>query len=311
MAQPANEFDSYDMVGIREDLSDLIFDISPTDTPMLSAIGKVKATQTLHEWQTDALAAAAANAHIEGDDSAADALTATTRLKNSTQIFKKTRLVSGTARAVDAAGREDELDYQVAKGMKEIKRDVEKAITGETGRVVGDNATARKLRGAESWIVTNESRGATGADGSDLAAPTDGTQRAFTETLLKTVAKSVYTEGGEPDILMVGPFNKQIASGFTGGATRFDNSEDKKVVAAVDVYVSDYGTYKIVPNRFSRDRTALLLQTDMWKVAVLRPITREKLAKTGDSDKVQLVWELTLECRNEKANGVVADLLTS
>jgi len=299
------------MVGIREDLSDLIFDISPTDTPMLTAIGKTKATQTLHEWQSDSLAAAASNAHIEGDDSTADSLTATTREKNSTQILKKTRLVSGTSRVVDAAGREDELDYQVAKGMKEMKRDLEKDITGPNGRVAGNSTTARKLRGFESWIVTNDSRGATGADGSDLAAPTDGTQRAFTETLLKAVIKSAYTEGGEPDVLMVGPFNKQVASGFTGGATRFDNSEDKKLVAAVDVYVHDYGSLKIVPNRFSRDRSALLIQTDMWKLAVLRPITKEKLAKTGDSDKVQLVWEVTLESRNEKSSGIVADLTTS
>lgn len=281
------------------------------DTPFLSAIGKTKATQTLHEWQSDSLAAAASNAHIEGDDSTADALTATTREKNSTQILKKTRLVSGTSRAVDAAGREDELDYQVAKGMKEMKRDLEKDITGPNGRVAGNAATARKLRGFESWIVTNDSRGATGADGSDAAAPTDGTQRAFTETLLKSVIKLAYTEGGEPDVLMVGPFNKQVASGFTGGATRFDNSEDKKLVAAVDIYVHDYGSLKIVPNRFSRDRSALLIQTDMWKLAVLRPITKEKLAKTGDSDKVQLVWECTLESRNEKSSGVVADLTTS
>lgn len=290
----------------------MIWNISPTDTPILSSIGKTKATQTLHEWQSDALAAAStANAHIEGDDSTADALTATTREKNSTQIFKKVRLVSGTSQAVDTAGREDELDYQVAKGMKEIKRDVEATIAGSQGRVAGNSTTARKLRSIESWIVTNDSRGATGADGSDLAAPTDGTQRAFTETLLKAVHKLCYTEGGDPDTLYVGPFNKQVASGFTGGATRFDNSEDKKLVATVDLYVGDFGQFKIVCNRFSRDRSALLLQTDMWKLAVLRPITREKLAKTGDADKVQLVWEATLESRNEKASGIVADLTTS
>lgn len=277
----------------------------------MTAIGKTKATQTLHEWQTDALAAAAANAHIEGDDSSSDALTATTREKNSTQILKKTRLVSGTARVVDAAGREDELDYQVAKGMKEMKRDLEKAITSEAGRVAGNSTTARELRGYECWITTNGSYGAGGSDGADTTDVTDGTQRAFTETLLKAEIKSVYTQGGDPDVLMVGPFNKQVASGFTGGATRFDNSEDKKLVAAVDVYVSDYGSFKIVPNRFQRDRTALLMQTDMWKLAVLRPITREKLAKTGDSDKVQLVWEVTLEARNEKSSGKIADLTTS
>lgn len=311
MAQPTNTYDSYDQIGIREDLSDLIFDISPTDTPFLSSIGKTKATQTLHEWQTDALAAAASNAHIEGDDSTADALTATTRLKNSTQILKKVRLVSGTSRVVDTAGREDELDYQIAKGMKEMKRDLEKDLTGPAGRVAGNSTTARKMRGYECWITTSGSYGAGGSDGADTTDVTDGTQRVFTETMLKTEIKNCFTEGGEPDVLMVGPFNKQVASGFTGGATRFDNSEDKKLVAAVEVYVSDYGSFKIVPNRFQRDRTGLLIQTDMWKLAVLRPITREKLAKTGDSDKVQLVWECTLESRNEKSSSKIADLTTS
>lgn len=297
---------------MREDLSSMIWDISPLETPIISSIGKTKATQTLHEWQSDALAAASSsNAHIEGDDSTADALTATTRERNSTQILKKVRLVSGTSQAVDAAGREDELDYQVAKGMKEIKRDMEAIVSGPQGRVAGNSTTAREMRGIENWLTTNDSRGSGGTQGSDTVDVTDGTQRAFTETLLKAVHKLAYTEGGDPDTLYVGPFNKQVASGFTGGTTKQIDSAEKKLVATVDLYVGDFGQFKIVCNRFSRDRSALLLQTDMWKLATLRPLHREKLAKTGDSDKVQLVWEATLESRNEKASAIVADLTTS
>lgn len=221
------------------------------------------------------------------------------------------RLVSGTSQAVDTAGREDELDYQVAKGMKEIKRDLEAIVSGPQGRVAGSSAAAREMRGIEAWITTNDDRGATGVQGADTTDVVDGTQRAFTETLLKTVHKLAYTQGGDPDMLVLGPFNKQVASGFTGGATKEIDVSGKKLVSAVDLYVGDFGQFKIVCDRFTRDRSALLLQTDMWKLAVLRPLTREKLAKTGDSDKVQLVWEATLESRNEKASAIVADLTTS
>lgn len=311
MAVPTNTHKTYEQIGVREDLSDLIFDVSPTATPCLSAFGKTKATQTLHEWQTDALAAAAVNAHLEGDDAAANAAIPTVREKNGTQILKKVRFVSGTSQAVDAAGRQNEMNLQVTKGMKEIKRDLEKALTGQQGRVVGAAGTAREMRGIENWIVTNVVSGAGYVTGSDIVAVTDGTQVAFDENKLKSVWKSVYTNGGDPDMLSVGPFNRQVASSFTGGATKFDKTEDKKLIATVDLYVGDFGSVKIVTNLFQRDRTALLLQTDMWKVATLRGLTRTPLAKTGDSEKVELVWECTLEARNQKASGKIADILTA
>jgi hypothetical protein len=309
MAQPTNTFDTYDQIGIREDLSDLIFNISPTDTPFVTMCKRAKATNTLHEWQTDALAAPnGSNAHIEGDDTTADASTPTARLQNWTQILKKACVVTGTSRQVDTAGREDEMDYQVAKRMKEIKRDLETIATGNQARVVGDSSTARKMRSLEAWYATNDNRGSGGADGTASAAATDGTQRAFTEALLQDVLQKCYTAGGDPDTIMVGPKNKQVASSFNGGATKFDKTEDKKLVTAVDLYVSDFGELKIVPNRFQRERTVHVLQSDMWALAWLRPFVKENLAKTGDNDKAQIVGEVTLESRNEAASGVIADV---
>ena len=314
MAQPADTFSSYDSIGDREDLIDAISDISPTDTPCLTMFGKAKARNTLHEWQTDALAAASAtNAVIEGDDATTDASTATTRLGNYTQISDKVARTTGTQEATNKAGRTSEMAYQMAKRSKELKRDMESSITANNARVAGNDTTARELAGIEAWITTNTSLGGSGADptGDGTDARTDGTQRAFTEAQLKTVLASCWDNGGEPDCLMVGSFNKQKVSGFTGGSTRFDKSEDKKLTAAVDVYASDFGDIKVVPNRFSRSRSALVLQKDMWKVAFLRQYDTVDLAKTGDTERKQLIVEYTLEARNEAASGIIADLTTS
>ena len=313
MAQPSETFDTYDSIGEREDLSDVIYNISPTDTPFLSSASKTQATAVLHEWQTDSLAAAVTNnAVIEGDEATADAITATTRLSNSCQILDKVVTISGTQEAVDKAGRASEIAYQIAKKAKELKRDLESTLTSNNQEVTGGSGTARQMGALGSWIATNDVFGAGGASGSaGNTARTNGTQRAFTEAQLKSVIKSVWNSGGNPQIIMVGPFNKQKLSGFTGNSTRFDAGADATLYTSVDVYASDFGQTQLVPNRFSRDREASVLDMDMWGVAFLRDFTMHELAKTGDTEKRQLLVECTLESRNEAASGMIADLTTS
>jgi hypothetical protein len=314
MAQPTNTFDTYDSVGEREDLSDVIYSISPTDTPFLSSAAKTQATAVLHEWQTDSLASAVTNnAVIEGDEATLDASTATTRLSNSTQIMDKTVVITGTQESVDKAGRASELAYQIAKKAKELKRDMEATITGNIAEVTGGSSTARKMGTLGSWVVTNDDLASDGASGAGAgnAAHTDGTQRAFTEAQLKSVIKSVWNAGGDPSMVMVGPFNKQKLSGFTGNSTRFDAGADATLYTSVDVYASDFGQLQVVPNRFSRDRDAYVLDMEYWGIAFLRDFSMHELAKTGDSEKRQLLVEATLESRNEGASGLVADLTTS
>ena len=313
MAQPTNTFDTYDSIGEREDLSDVIYNISPTDTPFLSSAAKTKATAVLHEWQTDSLAAAVTNNQvIEGDEATLDAITATTRLSNSCQIMDKTIVITGTQEAVDKAGRASEIAYQIAKKAKELKRDLEASLTSNNAEVTGSATAARVAGGLRSWVATNDVMGTSGTSGgAGNTAATNGTQRAFTESLLKSVIKSVWNAGGNPTMIMVGPFNKQKLSGFTGNSTRFDAGADATLYTSVDVYASDFGQLQVVPNRFSRDREAWVLDMDFWGVAFLRDFSMHDLAKTGDTEKKQLLLEATLESRNEAASGCVADLTTS
>jgi len=314
MAQPSETFDTYDSIGEREDLSDVIYNISPTDTPFLSSASKTQATAVLHEWQTDSLTAASAtNAVIEGDEATADAISATTRLSNSSQILDKVVTITGTQEAVDKAGRASEIAYQIAKAAKELKRDFESSLCANNAEVTGAAGTAREMGGIGAWVITNDVFGSGGASGAGIGntARTDGTQRVFTETQLKSVIKSVWNSGGNPQIIMVGPFNKQKLSGFTGNSTRFDAGADATLYTSVDVYASDFGQTQVIPNRFSRDRDAWVLDMDYWGVAFLRDFSMHELAKTGDTEKRQLLVECTLEARNEGASGLIADLTTS
>lgn len=314
MAQPTNTFDGYDAIGNREDLSNMIFDISPTETPFVSAIGRTKATNLNHEWQVDALASAAANANIYGDDVSGGSLTATTRRGNRVQLLDKAVTVSDEQIAANPAGRKNELAYQMAKAMKEIKRDLEYNLVGvNNAKVTGNSTLAAEMGSVQAYIFTNDSLGATGAsptgDGTD--ARTDGTQRAFTEDLLKDALQLIWTEGGDPKMAIMGAFNKRVASGFTGSATRLDRSEDKKLYASVDVYVSDFGETKFVADRFSRSRDCLIIDPEYWKLAVYDGLKQKELAKTGHAEKRMLSWYVTLEACNEKASGGVFDLTTS
>ena len=312
-----NTFQTYTAIGQREDLSDIIYNISPTETPFMSGIGKTKATAVNHEWQTDNLSDAAANAQLEGDEVTFPNgwNTVTVRLGNRAQISSKPVIVSGTLDAVSEAGRNSEMAYQISKASKELKRDMEFNLCGvNQAQAAGNNTTARKLAPVDSWIRTNTDigggAGANPAAGGG-AARTDGTQRAFTEDMLKGVSASCWNNGGEPSMIMVGSFNKQKISEFTGGSTKFTQSEEKKLVASIDVYEGDFGTMQVVPNRFSRSRQAYILQPDMWAVAFLRDFTFSELAKTGDASKNFLLAEYTLESRNEAASGLVADLTTA
>jgi hypothetical protein len=226
----------------------------------------------------------------------------------------KTVVTTGTQEAVDKAGRASELAYQIAKKSKELKRDIESTLLTNQARAAGNSSTARTFGSIGAWIATNDNLAGDGTsptanNGSD--ARNDGTQRALTEDMLKEVIKNVWNAGGNPSVVMVGPFNKQKISGFTGGSTRFDASEDKTLYTSIDVYSSDFGDLEVVPNRFSRDRDALVLDMDYWSVGFLRDFTMHELAKTGDAEKRQLLVELTLISRNEAASGGVFDLTTS
>ena len=307
-------YQTYTAIGQREDLSDVIYNISPTDTPVMSSVGKAKATAVYHEWQTDSLAAATTNnAAVEGDDATDATMSPTTRLGNYTQIVQKTVKISGTLDAVDKAGRKSEKAYQLAKASAEIKRDIETIINANQGRSAGNSSTARKLGSLLSWITTNSSVGTSGADPTTIGVSTrtDGTARSFTETILKDVIQQVYSSGGNPKILMVGAYQKQAVSAFAGiAAQRYmaPGNEPTTIIGAADVYMSDFGTVSVVPNRFMRTRDALVLDPEYAALAYLRPFATNELAKTGDSEKTQILAELTLEVRNEAAHGIAADL---
>ncbi|MEY2633975.1 MAG: hypothetical protein RIR00_2629, partial [Pseudomonadota bacterium] len=284
MAVTSDTVQTYGVVGRREDLTDVIHDVTPTDTPFMSAIEKGSCNNTYHEWQTDALAAATGdNKVIEGDNPANDAITATVRLGNYTQLMDKVIQVSSTQRAANNAGRGDELSYQVMKSSKELKRDIETRITGNYASVAGNASTARELAGYEAWIQTNDSRGSGGANtafsGGIQAAATDGTQRVFTETLLKDVLQLCWENGGDPSMIMVGAFNKKQLSQFAGIADQVRDTGSKRatIVGAADVYVSDFGQYNIVANRFSRTRTALVVDPSMWKLCYYQRFKTEDL----------------------------------
>ena len=306
MTAPTNTFLTTAAIGNREDLTDIIYRISPTQTPLLNLSSKSKASNTLHEWQTQDLASAVtSNAQVEGDDIAAKTVTVTTRLTNRTQISAKKVVVSGTQQAMNPAGRKDELAYQLSLASLELKRDMESSATQ-----LDVLATApRQSRGLRGWCVDNvNNNGGTLASYTGNTGYSTGTLRSFTESQVKDVLQKVFTAGGEPDYIMMPPALKQTFSGFTGNATRMDKSEDAKLYSSVDFYVSDFGTLQCVPNRFQATRDVFVLQSDKMAIAYLRPFQTVELAKTGDAEQRELIVEWTLECRAPKANGAIYDV---
>lgn len=310
-----NAFDSYDAVGIREDLSDIIHDVSPSDTPMYSACAKTKVRNTFAEWQTDALRSSADNFWVEGSETAAEAASATVRLGNYTQIFKNAVTIPGTDEGLDKAGRAKEMAYQTVKIAAEQKLDIEKALFDNQARAAGDSSNGRRLAGLPSWIITNvdEAADATAATGNGTDARTDGTAAAFSQTRFDGVMQSIWESGGKPDTVYLSAYQMNIALGFDGNNNQRSNitAESEKVIKHMSVYVTPWGTVKFVPSREQRGSDVFVIQDDMFAVGVLRPTKNEALAKDGDYEKRQVITELTLISKNEKASGAVYDCSTS
>jgi len=317
MAVPTNTFLTFAAVGNREDLLDKITNISPTDVPFTSMIGETTANATYHEWQTDALAAAAQNAQLQGDDVTFAAAAPTARLGNRTQISRKEVIVSGTQDAVDKAGRNREIVYQMGKRRDELKRDKEFVLCSNQAPVTGNSSTAPQLRPLCGWFATNTDRGSGGANGTTTAAATDGTQRALTLGMITTQQQNAWTQGGKPGYLMCGPKQRQNLTTVMGGAaTKFYAVEDKKMTATIQAFEGDFGLVKIVTDRFIRgaqsgaDREIFLLDPSLWNIAHLkgRKMVSEDLAKTGDNEKGMMLSEYTLESLQEAGNAIIADL---
>lgn len=319
-AVPSGTFQTFQAVGNREDLSDIISNISPVETPFYQKAKKGTASATFHEWQTDALDAAATNAAIQGNDAVVNTAVPTVRLRNYCQILTKTVSVSGTQDAVSKAGRASELAYQMTKRSRELKRDVEYALVRNQASTSGAAGSGATLASVESWLATNKTSVGTGTaqttpgySGGTVAAPTDSTVAGTaTENALKKVIQECWTQGGEPKVLMVGPATKaKISGSFNGIATRYrevPGMQQGAIVSGVDLYISDFGEHEIVPNRFMRDQNILVLDMDYWTVASLRGFQSFDLAKTGDSNKKQILTELTLVSNNQAASGKVTDI---
>jgi len=331
MASPitGQAFQTYQAVGNREDLEDVIYQISPVETPFMTMAARKTAKAVYHEWQTDALAAAATNQMIEGDDASGGTSVATKRLGNYCQISSKYAVVTDTQNAVDKAGRGSEMSYQIAKRLGELKRDMEKALTGTQGSTAGSAASARSSAGLESWLTSTTGNASVGNGTSigtggnyttpgfstgGFAGPTDASLTAtFTVTPLKHVIANCWTSGGNPGIIMVGGTQKQTVSGFSGIATLYreagNTSKGTAIVGAADIYISDFGEHRIVPNRFSRNRTCFVLDMDYWAVGYLRKVSQKEIARTGGSEKRFIDVEFTLIADNPNSSGKIADLV--
>jgi len=322
MAAITNVFTTATAKGIREDLTDNIHRVDVEDTPFMSAVGTTTATNTIHEWQTEALSAVAQNAKPEGQVTSRTAAINTVRLSNICQIAEKNATVSGTIESVNKAGRDKEMARQLALKSIELRKDMEYALVTnqayDTAASVGGE-TVRTLRSFEAWIRTNTSRG--GGSAADPADPTvtpgttatDGDQRAFTETLLLDTLQQVFESGGNVKMAFMGAYNKRVASTFAGRSISQIQVGKSTVHQAANRYESDFGTIEFVPHRYSRARSCLLVDPSKVKVAYLpnRRFHRFQLGKVGDGDTNVILSEFTLEMSNEKAHGIVADLTTS
>tara|TARA_R110002126_G_scaffold5081_9_gene26639 strand:- start:6308 stop:7264 length:957 start_codon:yes stop_codon:yes gene_type:complete len=317
MAQPTGTYTSFTAKGLREDLENVIYDISPTDTPFMSMGNRTDAIAVNHEWQTDSLSAAADNFKEEGATLTAAVPGATTRVGNICQISWKTTLVTGTLDAVSKAGRKEELAYQMSKSAKELKRDMERAFVGVNVAKVAmaGTGTVRKLGSLPTWVNTNISKAANGANGAGAGAAvrTDGTARAFTESLLKAAIVAAYDSGSDIKYLMMAPSQKQTFSSFVGvggasGVSNYTDTSDQRIIGGMDVYVSDFGEMAVVPNRFQRARDAWLLDPDYYGTAFLRPFAQREVASVSDGEQRAIIAEYTLVVKNEAALGAVYDL---
>lgn len=312
--QPANLYSTLTAIGQREDLTDMIYNITPTETHFLSIANKnkTKAEAITHEWQTDTLADPSANAQPEGFEYVGEAATPTVRLTNRCQISQKSITVSKTLDAIKKAGRAKEFAYQIQKRATELKRDIEYTLTNpQTPQDETAVDSPRQLRDLTGWYSTNVSMGVGGQNGTTTAERVDGTPRALTENMFKTLMQSIFEAGGEPKTVLCRAVNKVKISGWAGNATRTIDAKDKRLVTNIDVYVSDFGEHKIVASYISRPEDVHILDERYWAMAWLRPMKMETPAETGDSNKAYHVAEYTLEARNEAASGLITDLTTS
>jgi hypothetical protein len=315
MTQPSGTHSTYDHIGRREDLGDIIYDVSPTETPFLSAIPKGKATSTKHEWLTRALTAASgSNAVIEGDDATTDAANANVRKFNYTQISDKVARVSGTQEAVNNAGMSNTMAREMEDKMKELKLDVEKTLLQDVAYVAGNDTLARKMAGLSCYVFTNISKASDGTaatgDGSD--AYTEGTARAFTETLLEAALATGWTNGANPSLGILNAFQKRKIATFSGSSTKQSNGDGRKVTNNVEIYIDPLGTeIRFVPCRQAPTNTVFLVDPEFLEFSTLRNFQTKDLAKTGDSERKQIIVEYTMEVRNELAHCAVMDLTTS
>lgn len=287
-------YKTYEQIGLAEDVSNIISDITPTDTPMYSMIKSEKVHARQYQYQTDSLAAAASNAQLEGFTASAGTAIPTTMITGNTQILQKTFQVSATADAVKAYGRAKETAYQLSKALKEIKKDVEFAFVGSSNAGNAGNATtAREMDSADQLIGAGNT--------------TAGGTAALTEAMITTTGQNVYNNGGDASILMVKPADSLIISAFTGaaGRSREFNDGNKTLTNVVNLYVSPFGEYKVVLNRHQMTDHAFLLDPSMWRTASLRPFARTLLAKTGDSDTHMVVGELGLMHKNPLGSGQI------
>jgi len=315
MTVPAGTIQNVARVGVREDLDDKIMELFPDETPFINEIGRHSIRNTYSEWQTDSLAAAnEANASIQGDDLANATRANTVRVGNHTQIFTKVVGASTTVEWTDKAGRKSELARELMKSGREIRRDIEKRAVGNYASVAAAAGTAGLFAGAQAWITTNDSRGAGGADGGFsagiVAAATNGTQRTYTETLLKTVLNLVWTAGGNPTMVIQGGAVQAVSSTFPGIADNRRDTGSKKatIIGAADVYVGDFSRVGFQPDRFADARSALVIDPEYWDLGVGEAMQTSDMAVTGLAKRKYLRTEVTLRCLNEAASGVVADL---
>lgn len=323
MPLSANAQSVYGVTTIREDLQDALVSISSTETPLISSIGTKSVDNTYFEWPVVSLAAPdTANRVLEGENAPGnDAPTNAVRLGNYTQISDKTVEISDTAEAVNGAGDAQTLAKQLAYKLRELKRDMERMLVDNVSALAGNTTTARRTAGLPAFLRTNVSRGTgspVGANGTlsgttagfpNAAATDAGTLRALTETQLRTVIASCWDAGAEPTIVLCSSGVKQkISSSFTGSATKFKNVDDKKIVGAVDIYVSDFGELQIVPSRFIRTRDVFVLDPSYARVAYLQKTKQRELARTGHAERRLISVEYGLQVDTEAAHGIIADI---
>lgn len=307
---PANAFLTNVAIGNREDLIDMIYNVAPTDTPLISMIDKVEASAVTHEWQRDTLATPANNSVAEGADATYTAVTVTQRLSNQTQISRKSFSISDTQEKVRKAGRKSEIRYQTIKNGKELRKDMELALIENGTLTTGATRVSRGLRG---WLASNNSLGAGGAAPVSVGgntAPTDGTLRTFTETILRDGIRIGYLAGGDINTLMLHPTIKQnMGATFNGGGTKFVSVADNKLTSSFEFYEGDFGVIKCVPNRvMQRTRDAYLIDPEKAALAVLRDMETTELARIGSAQNYMVECEYTLECREERAHVALRDL---